>query len=250
MNLGVDSNGNAQFLQKGFYLVNDGGAAYAITVESFEIGSERANSRTIARIPEGGKGFALVWLDGCGPLINNVGTWDLLGAMRKAYDDRYPHMFFAPDYVIKVSVVYRDADNVWYRSSAPMTYIRSQNRINFGPTVQVLCGSKPAAALSATGTVDEPTIFRPERGKGSHKVSSGYRRRKTNPAIQQLKAKVRQLRAEGLSHEEICKRLGSDPRPPHAAWRHYPWPVARVKHPRAVTKWLSEACTNLRSVTT
>jgi hypothetical protein len=68
------------------------------------------------------------------------------------------------------------------------------------------------------------------------------RERKLDPAVQRLKRQVRELRAAGLSHQEICERLGSGDRPPRAAWKDLPWPKAYREHPAAVTKWLSEAC--------
>jgi hypothetical protein len=65
---------------------------------------------------------------------------------------------------------------------------------------------------------------------------------KTNPTVQRIKKKARELRKEGLDYRSICERLGNVDRPPHAAWRQLPWPIAYKKHTSAVTKWLSEAC--------
>jgi hypothetical protein len=71
--------------------------------------------------------------------------------------------------------------------------------------------------------------------------------RKINPTVQKIKRQVRQLRKEGLDYKRICDKLASTDRPPRATWRDDPWPLAYKKHPSAVTKWLSEACTDLRS---
>jgi hypothetical protein len=50
-----------RFLQRGFYLVNDGSAAHEITVEGSEIGPRaRAICETLPRIPDKGWGFALL----------------------------------------------------------------------------------------------------------------------------------------------------------------------------------------------
>jgi|CZKX01.1.fsa_nt_gi hypothetical protein len=120
--------------QRGFYLVNDGGAAHEITVESFEIGpSTRARSKMLARIEANGKGFALVWLEDYPP-SSCRDKWDLLGAMHKASLGTHGHPMDMQDYSVTVSVVYRDAAEIWYRSSAEMKFIRSRLSIEFGST--------------------------------------------------------------------------------------------------------------------
>jgi hypothetical protein len=63
--------------------------------------------------------------------------------------------------------------------------------------------------------------------------------REKNYQLENTRELVRQMRAEGNRHQEICNRLGNHPRPPHAAWRDLPWPQAFRKHHRAVAKWLS-----------
>lgn len=67
-------------------------------------------------------------------------------------------------------------------------------------------------------------------------------KRKLDPKVQRIKAKVRQLRKEGCDCKSICNRLGSYERPPRAGWRDLSWPAAYKRHTAAVTKWLSEAC--------
>ncbi len=135
--------------QRGFYLANDGGAAHEITVESFEIGpSTRARSKMLARIGESREGFALVWLE-VFPQSRCEDKWDLLGAMAEA--SRASLASFAgnlmdmPDYRVAVSVVYRDAAEVWYRSSAEMNFIRSRLSIEFGSTTRRTLASSPLA---------------------------------------------------------------------------------------------------------
>lgn len=73
-------------------------------------------------------------------------------------------------------------------------------------------------------------------------VGSGRRERKRDASLQQLRLRVRALRDEDLSHQEICERLGNTGRPPRASWRGLSWPVAYKRHTAAVTKWLSDAC--------
>jgi hypothetical protein len=78
--------------------------------------------------------------------------------------------------------------------------------------------------------------------EAKHEAPSNNRKRRTDQGLQQLKVRVRKLRAEHLSYQEICRRLGDTPRPPRATWRDLTWPQAYRHHTSAVTKWLSEAC--------
>jgi hypothetical protein len=133
-------------LQSGFYLANDGGAAHEITVESFEIDSSvLAQSKPLARIKERGEGFALVWLEG------SDDNWDLLGAMAKASDAKYGGSMYRPDFSVPVNVTYRDAENNWYRSSAKLTYIRSQGRLEFGASAHETCKRASVTEARAAG---------------------------------------------------------------------------------------------------
>jgi len=74
-----------------------------------------------------------------------------------------------------------------------------------------------------------------------------HRKGRRDPVVSRIKTKVRQLRAEGADYCSICNRLGSSDRPPRAKWRDLPWPRAYMQHTSAVTKWLSEACSNDQS---
>jgi len=67
------------------------------------------------------------------------------------------------------------------------------------------------------------------------------RKRQADAGLQNLKARVRKLRDEGLTHQAICDRLGNSARPPRAIWRDLEWPVAYRRHTAAVAKWLSDA---------
>ena len=78
------------------------------------------------------------------------------------------------------------------------------------------------------------------------KTSRTARLGKRDPVVQKIKKKVRDLRAAKLNYSSICDKLGSFERPPHASWRDLPWPRAYLKHTGAVTKWLSEACSERR----
>ena len=139
--------------QTGFYLANDGGAAYEVTVEPFEVEpSVRARGDTLARIAERGEAFALVWLEGYSGLAVASEKWDLRGALARAdaKSGGGRGTYGGPDYGINVSVTYRDADSLWwYRSSARLTFIRSQGRISFGPTTHEPSGPSREAVTES-----------------------------------------------------------------------------------------------------
>jgi hypothetical protein len=147
------SSNLGEILQKGFHLVNDGAVAHEITVENFEIEpSVLARSKTLARIPEKGQGFAYVWLEGYSPWTHASGKWDLIGAMARASDAKFGETLYKPGYTVQVSVTYRDAHGRWYRSTAPMTYIQSQGRIEFGPTTHTALGDAARDNVSRSGS--------------------------------------------------------------------------------------------------
>ena len=133
-----------QYVQRGFYLSNDGAAAHEITVETFEVEDHLwAGSALVARIEARGQGFALVWLEiqkGIGSSLPADRKWDLLGAMARAEQTKYGVSMYRPPYSVPVSVVYRDSNNVWYRSRSVITYVRTQHRLDFGPTTHEKCG--------------------------------------------------------------------------------------------------------------
>lgn len=149
--ISIAPTAQGQFLQRGFYLSNDGAVAHEITVETTEIGDHLwARSSTVNRIEKGGQGFALLWLEnqkGVGSSLPDAGKWDLLEAMAKADREKYVTPMFSPDYSVPISVIYRDSNNVWYRSRSVMTYIRSQGRIHFGPTQHEKCGGTRPSQL-------------------------------------------------------------------------------------------------------
>jgi hypothetical protein len=77
-------------------LVNDGGAAYEIAVEPFDIApAVRARSNTLPRIEERGKGFVIVWLDGYS-LAPSVAKWDLLQAIADVDKTKFGDLLMRP----------------------------------------------------------------------------------------------------------------------------------------------------------
>lgn len=93
---------------------------------------------------------------------------------------------------------------------------------------QVLPSATEVAATSSKQSASEPP--RPQRV------------RQRDPDLQNLKARVRKLHRDGLTHRQICDRLANSPRPPRASWRELEWPLAYKRRSSAVTKWLSDAC--------
>lgn len=73
--------------------------------------------------------------------------------------------------------------------------------------------------------------------------------RKVDRGLLLIKKRVRELRSENLSYEDICRRLADSPRPPRSTWRELTWPAAYKRHTSAVTKWLSQACSCLPILT-
>jgi hypothetical protein len=117
--------------QHGFYFTNVGTTAYEIAIEDFEIErSIGAAGETLRRIDSKEQGFLLVWLKNHSR--PDASKWDLLGAMKKASDARGGCLGL--NYVVRVNATYRDSMNVRYRSSADLTYIPSQGRLQFGAT--------------------------------------------------------------------------------------------------------------------
>ena len=58
--------------------------------------------------------------------------------------------------------------------------------------------------------------------------------------LEAVRILVRQLKEEGVSHENICNRLGSQDRPAGAEWAHLTWPKAYKQFRESVDKWLSK----------
>jgi hypothetical protein len=144
--------------QMGFHLENDGNAAHEISIERFAIDpSVWAATAQIPRISRGGKGFAFTWLEGCFPI--DARKWDLKTAMHDAAAAAGRLARDAPDYRIQITAVYRDSRNIRYRSTADLTYIASQDRLQFGATSHETL-SVPMEALdvieSKPRTVDDP----------------------------------------------------------------------------------------------
>lgn len=130
--------------QKGFYLANDGGAALEITVENFRLNKELVVlGGTIPRIEGKTEGFVPVWIKDEVPLSK----WELEIALERAWkhkvdcgeigttDDRLQ---------VPVSVVYRDYNQLWYRTRAQILFthrLLGPNWVQFSASTQERLGN-------------------------------------------------------------------------------------------------------------
>jgi hypothetical protein len=217
--------------QTGFYLVNDGAAAYEVTVQRFEIEpSVTARSETLARIGPGESAFVLVWLEGYSGLAIATEKWDLVGALARAdvHSGGGRGTYGGPDFALTVTVAYRDADELLrFRSSARLTFIRSQSRISFGPTSHSEYGPTRESVSEAPERRESGGGRRPEarnteapgeqfehtpsarvEGGVSLETSPGLRRRPTQSALQ--KSKLRKARSSWLDEQISTRGWTSD----------------------------------------
>lgn len=101
--------------RKGFYLNNDGGAALEVQVERFYVGSQfTAVGSTVSRVDNKRPGFAPVWLEDEPQLTK----WALDTALQITLKTKIEcgELKDSQPLVIPMSVVYRDFNDLWYRS--------------------------------------------------------------------------------------------------------------------------------------
>jgi hypothetical protein len=65
--------------------------------------------------------------------------------------------------------------------------------------------------------------------------------RTLNEQVTGIRLLVKKLKAEGLSHRQMCDRLANSARPPQSRWKDLSWPMAYKKQTKSVKRWLSEA---------
>jgi hypothetical protein len=111
-------------VQRGFFLANSGGVALEARVEDFKIGSDEWTSNPVPGIDGGQEAFAAVWK----VKEKQFTRFDLKTDMTDT-------LTYGPDLAVPVSVVYRDARSLWYRGRSKLTFIKTQDRLEFGPTI-------------------------------------------------------------------------------------------------------------------
>jgi len=85
---------------------------------------------------------------------------------------------------------------------------------------------------------DEPLINPPQKSAPAAR-RAGRRPVAGGEDFERVKKIIREMKQSRSSCQEICARLGTDKRPPHAAWRDLSWPEAFRTHQRAVKTWIS-----------
>jgi hypothetical protein len=111
----------AEVFTKGFYLVNDGGAALDVNVEEFgEIYGFTAFGTTVSRI--GGKttGFSPIIVKDVDPLARHALNGTLTLAWQK--ECSAGQLTYGQSLMVVVSVTYRDVNDLWYRSKAGLAF--------------------------------------------------------------------------------------------------------------------------------
>ncbi len=125
---------------RGFYLFNHGETALEITVERFSLGSHFAYGETLAEIAAEKEGFSPILIEGKGPFFKHA----LDRTLEQEVDNRInkAELAYLQPLRIPVSVVYRDFENTWYRTSCDLIYRKGQ--IAFSAAEQTVLAAKPA----------------------------------------------------------------------------------------------------------
>jgi hypothetical protein len=153
--------------QRGFYHVNNGGiSAFEIVVEPFPIVGANTKSRPIAEIGPGHEEFAPVWVENA----TIVTKWELDVALGIEAGNRIKarRMVRGAALSIPISVIYRDDDNRWYRSSCSMNF--AYYGIAFSLSPEPCWDSPPINVRTEWGN---PSKQRPRRARKSCELRSG-----------------------------------------------------------------------------
>jgi len=155
-------------LEHGFYLTNDGGGtALEITLETFQVGAQLvALSETLARIEKNNRGFVPVWIKDASPRVK----WGLDMALEAAWKlqvNESGDVWQDKPIEIPVSVVYRDYNNLWYRSCSTLCYTADlfyPNHITFtAPTQEPLGLARPESVRYIRDSQKEEPLHRVAR---------------------------------------------------------------------------------------
>ena len=111
--------------EMGFYLTNHGDVALELIIQPFSIGGQRWTSNSLASIEAGQKSFVIVWPDGLSP-EKGLSCWTAQSENSRE--------------TLQVTMRYRDFNNNWYRTTAPMT-ILGLRYAHLGASTQEKLGS-------------------------------------------------------------------------------------------------------------
>jgi hypothetical protein len=135
-----------------------------------------------------------------------------------------------------VNLLLIDSERVIFISASEewCTTARLETRDDHGYIVQFGAQADIYARKDEERRAQETAKRHERRAKG---------RKPRTVSLRNLYSKVRKMKAAGYTHQEMCCRLGKDPRPPGATWGHLTWPEAfdDEKYGNAVTKWLTDA---------
>jgi hypothetical protein len=127
-----------EYFERGFFVLNDGDTAHEVTLGDIEVlDGLTAHGDVLPRIDAKGKAFAFIWLDieQTSSIMGRIERWDLLSVM--SYAEKIVNANSTSRIlIVPVKAYYRDSRNVWYGSTAKMSYSRDTNAIQFGASTQ------------------------------------------------------------------------------------------------------------------
>ena len=119
--------------QSGFRITNHGEVAIDVRVKRFEVApGQFATSGTLTAISARSKAFIPVWLEQYADVPHSREKWDLLSAMKSAFDAGRE----AEEHVVTITIRYKDFDENQYESAAALRYVKSRNELVFDSTRQ------------------------------------------------------------------------------------------------------------------
>ena len=124
---------NLDIWESGFRMSNHGETALDVQVQRFQIApGQFARSRKLPTIAARGKGFIPVWLEQYTDAPHSREKWDLLAAMKSAFEAGRE----AEEYAVPITIRYKDFDENIYESTTELRYVHSRNELVFGSTKQ------------------------------------------------------------------------------------------------------------------
>jgi hypothetical protein len=118
----------------GFYIVNHGGPALEVKLRSFFVEGEKWLGETVTSLESNQKHFMQVWSEKSSATARKT---NLLDAVRSAASRPERQL---PEYKVAVSLEYRDFDNIAYRSTAEMRFVKTKDNLEFSSPYQERVG--------------------------------------------------------------------------------------------------------------
>ena len=131
----------------GLLLQSEGETAHEVTLEEFDIEpSVTVAGRAVPQVGghQLGQAVMLVWIKGKNPM--DLNKWDLIGAFRRASDNRDAKMTMGrPNYSCTLRLTYRDHNDFWYRTTQEISFVPATESIEFGSIKHEKLGTTKAA---------------------------------------------------------------------------------------------------------